>query len=72
MLDNKYVDKESSLKWLWGGLLSITERTVFGAQDQELTTRATLHLYNKTTEPTCRFRKQNKIHLPISLAETFF
>ena len=67
MLNSEYIDKEGSVKWLRNGLLKYDrERIILGAQDHGLTTRAILHLHNKSTEFTCRFcqhQQESSSHL---------
>ena len=61
VLDSEYVDKEGSVKWLREGLLRYDgERIILRAQDQGLTTRATLHLQDKNKDPSCRFCKKTQ------------
>ena len=55
-LDKEHIDKKGSIKWLQKGILQYDgERMILAAQDQGLTTRATLHVLYPETDPQCRF-----------------
>ena len=51
-IDKEHVDKKGSFRWLREGLLKYDgERMIIAAQDQALTTRATLHILYPQTDP---------------------
>ena len=51
LLENNYIDKEGSLKWLCRGVLNYDgERIILAAQDYRLTTKATVHIFDITVE----------------------
>ena len=58
-LDKEYIDKKGSLKWLQKGILVYDgERMIVAAQDQALTTRATLNVLYPDAGPQCRFCRE--------------
>ena len=60
-IDKEHVDKKGSFRWLRDGLLKYDgERMIIAAQDQALTTRATLHVLYPQTDPQCRFCRNAK------------
>ena len=55
-LDEEYIDRKGSIKWLQMGILQYDgERIILAAQDQALATRATLNILYPETDPQCRF-----------------
>ena len=72
-MHKEYIDAQGSFRWLNARILQYdSERIMLAAQDQGKTTRATLPVFDRSTEPNCRFCRhdsESPSHLPL-LCET--